>query len=471
MNKQDRQTALWLITFLLLSVLFYWINSSPWFEAAVIDNLARFHATAAARGLSLLGLSLAQEGSTIIGATGPVEVAGSCTGTLVFLLFSAAVLPFPAPWKMRITALALGALLLFAVNLLRISLIVFVVSRFPGALWTLHVVVGQVLVIAAMITFFLWWTKRSETGIFFSLTRSRRAMARGVSLFVLGYLAGYWLYGLFLQSTAGAQIQYVVGRHALWLIDAMNRAAGSRIEAFAAAPVDLVEGCLASPMPVFLAALVLSWPAAWWKRLLVILAGFLPLFYLYHLLRAVLIAATLGFQGKGENLVYHLYGQLVLGLVLLIAVAFHLRHRAGIRMAARLAAGLAAGLVAALVAGFLSRNLLIPALGGILTETGALSYNPQQSVSRMPDLQAFCWTCLMVITPYWGRMGKAFAVAAGILGVFLILAAVVALIEVFRLTPHVGLFKLGAVLLPFLLYIPFLTGKGRSIPSHAGDSA
>ena len=40
----------------------------------------------------------------------------------------------------------MGFLTLLLINLLRTSLIVLVVSRFPGSLWTFHIVIGQMMV-------------------------------------------------------------------------------------------------------------------------------------------------------------------------------------------------------------------------------------------------------------------------------------------------------------------------------------
>ena len=306
----DRSSMIWVVSFVILVGFFYWVDQHALFQKTVVDPLSIWTAKATVFILSLLGLSLSLDGTTVMGPLMRLEIAQSCSGSFVFLMFAAAVIPFPAPWQSRLKGILAGLITLILVNLLRTSLIVLMVSRFPESLWTFHIIVGQVLVIAAMIGLFLWWAKGGGRVDLFPRLKNNRAIFGSLALFCVAYVAGYILYGVFLNSALGLFIKSVMETQTSWILDMLNdHVFKIHITAFSAAPVRLVEGCLSSPVVVLMGAVVAAWPAKWWKRLLVIVIGFIPFFYIYHLVRAVLISLTLAFQGKDGNLVYNFYGQ------------------------------------------------------------------------------------------------------------------------------------------------------------------
>lgn len=435
--------------------LFYWLDSNAWFQAVLIEKASRWNAAAASLILSLLGLALKQEGSALVSASGSVEIANSCTGSFVFLSFAAAVIPFPAPWKARLKGLLGGFAVLTTVNLFRIALIVLVTSRFPEALWTFHVILGQIIVITGMLSFFLWWIKQSENPDFFSFTRSSRKMFKVLLLFIVGYAAGYWLYALFLKSVPGLLIKEMIGRHATHLTSAAKIFFTVSGSDDAPPAIELIDGCLSSPMIVFFAAVIFAWPGDWKKKLLIIVLGFIPFFYGYHLLRAVLIFATLGLQPRETNMAYHLYGQVMLALFLLLLIAAprpdHAKSRSDDSWGWRLLTGLVSGLVLGMGVFYLSENIS-PILTHTITGLPQLSRDPQQTISLMPFLQTFIWTALMGISPGLTPARKGIGIVLGALGVILVFAGVVVFLEIFQLSPHVGMAKLGVVLAPFLIY-------------------
>jgi len=457
LKLQNKKEAVWFIYFLVLMGLFYWLDHTPWFQTVILEKLARLNAGAATIFLSLLGLGLKQTGTTLVLPSGSIEIARSCTGSFVFMIFAAAMIPLPVPWKTRLLGLLAGFMVLLGINLFRISLILLVTSRFPESLWTFHVILGQIIVIAGMLFFSLWWIKQAKNPIFFSITRSNRIIFKTIFLFIIGYSCGYWFYGKFLENPLGLWVKQMVDGHASWLAGAMNKlfffCAGTD---YTLPSVKLIDGCLSSPMVVFFAAMVFAWPGALKKKLLIIFLGFIPFFYAYHLLRAILIVATLGIQAKGNNIAYHLYGQIMLTLALLVFAEFFWRRKQGPpstpKMMGQLLMGMATGFVLSLGTVFLANKVLAPVLVEVITGARDMSYNPQQTISLMPGLHVFIWTTLMWITPGLEKLKKWMGVCLGIIGAFLIFAGFIALVEIFRLTPHVGIVKLGVVLLPFLIY-------------------
>jgi exosortase/archaeosortase family protein len=372
-------------------------------------------------------------------------------------MFAAAILPFPTSWKSRLKGIALGLLTLLFINLLRTSLIVLVVSRFPGSLWTLHIVVGQIMVIAGMTGVFLWWLKGNRQEILLPFLRSNKTIFRALSLFTIGYLGGYWLYHLFLESPLGIFVKKLIATHTFWIMSSLNDLFfQTQLTQLSAAPVRLIEGCLSSPMVVVFVAVIFAWPTRWWKRGLIILLGFIPFFYLYHLIRVILISVTLGTQSGEVNLAYNFYGQIVLSLVLFAFVAyFWCSTKKSISYGKFFVLFMTSALIAALVvsgAGWLARHLLIPFLTERITGLTALSYDPEQAISFTLDLQIFIWISLVGLTPglTWARK-----LLMGFSGVFIAMiafAAGVAAIETLYLTPHKGLYKLSVILLPFAAY-------------------
>lgn len=453
----DRQNIRWIILFCMLMGLFYWLHQSRWFQEAVLGELPYLTAKATAWILSFLGLHVKQTSTVIITASGHFEIAESCTGSFVFMMLAAAILPFPSPWKSRLEGLLLGLVTLVLINLFRTSFIVLVASRFPTSLLTLHVIVGQIIVIVGMMAVFLWWARSNQQNVLFFYFKSKKSVIRTLFLFGIGYLCGYWLYQIFLDSSFGLLVKQLIERHLLWIISLFkdtfirNQAATSLFQ-----PVRLVEGCLSSPMIVLIVAVVFAWPARWWKRVLILLLGFVPFFYVYHLVRALLISISLSTQPNEINLAYNFFGQVFLTITLFAWVAYlWCSKENSISYGRFFGLFLKSGLIALVVAlglGWFGRHILIPFLASRITGSTALSYDPQQTISSMADLQTFIWISLVGTTPGLSHAKKWFSSSLGALAALAVLATVVAFIATFQLAPHVGLFKFVVILPPFAVY-------------------
>jgi len=437
--------------------IFYWVNQSQWFQDIISDKLAILNARTTSWVLSLLGMHVQQTGTTVITSTLPVEIAESCTGSIVFLIFAAAVLPFPSSWKSRLKGLVLGLLALLFINLFRTCLIILVVSSFPGSLWTWHIVIGQIIVITGMIGVFLWWAKNNQQHVQFRLLRTNKTIFRALCLFTIGYLSGYQLYQIFLESAFGFFVKKLIETHTFWILSSLNSLFfRTQVSPFTAYPFKLIEGCLSSPMVVFFVAVVFAWPTRWWKRLVIILIGFVPFFYLYHLLRALLIAVTLCIQPKEVNFAYNFYGQIMLSTAGFAWAAYfwcsikkvisYKRYSALFLTWALIAAVTGAGV------GWLARHILVPFLTERMAGSTALSWDPEQAVSLTIDLQIFIWVSLMGSTPGLIKIKKASFSLIGIAIALVFFTIGVAAIETFQLAPHKGMCKLFVILMPFAVY-------------------
>jgi exosortase/archaeosortase family protein len=467
----NRQNTKWIILFCLLMGAFYWLDQSSWFHQFFLSGLSQLIAHITSWILSFLGLHAEVAGGAVITASGRFEIADSCTGSFVFMMFAAALIPFPIPWKSRLWGIFLGLLTLLFLNLFRTSLIILVASRFPQTLWTFHIIVGQVIVIVGMLAVFLWCTKDNPENRHFSLFKSNRSILRALGLFCIGYLCGYWFYQIFLDSSLGFWVKGLIESHSLWIMSVLNDAISpDKSKTFSFQHVTLVEGCLSSPVVVIFVAAVFAWPAKWWKRILIILSGFVPFFYGYHLLRTILVAFTLSFQPKEVNFVYNFYGQalLIMALFALVAYAFCSKQKT-ISYGKFLRLFLVSALIGAVVTlglGWVARHMIIPLVTDRIYGSPLLSYNPDQAISTMVDLQVFIWLTLVGTTPGLSWSRKCLSGFFGIMAASAGFVGVVFLIETFQLAPHKGFLKIAVILLPFVVYYLWRFSPKRRTKRH-----
>jgi exosortase/archaeosortase family protein len=465
-HSTDRSTLVWMVSFLALVGIFYCLDQTPWLQEAFVPRLSRWTAGGTVFILSFLGLQLKLAGSTIIGPSLRLEIAASCSGSFVFLMFAAAVIPFPAPWKVRLKGLMMGLLTLLLINLLRTSLIVLVVNRFPGSLWTFHIVIGQVMVIVAMMGVFLWWAKRTRGETSPPFLKKKRAILRVLLLFCVGYVGAYIPYQIFLESRLGLFTGKLIEIHMQWVLSFFNTHFFiGHLPSFSPVSVQLVAGCLSSPIVVLLVAVVFAWPAKWWKRLLVIFLGFIPFFYGYHLFRAVLVSLTLGFQTKNVNLVYNFYGQVFLVLVFFGVLGYLRCSRQKVMSYPKYLRILTFSCIVALAVaagfGWLANYAILPWLVEGVSGSMALSYDPEQAVSTMLPVWVFIWLALVGVTPNKPLPGKSVMGLLGILVALALYVVTIILFETFHMAPHKGLLKLFVIFLPVSAYWAYLTLSGK----------
>jgi exosortase/archaeosortase family protein len=96
-------------------------------------------------------------GTTIRAAGGGLNIVNGCEGTETWFLLCAAFVIVPLRWRARLAGLALGTLVVFAVNELRV-LALFYTNRSNAELFNLlHSIVGPIAVIVVVAGFFYAW--------------------------------------------------------------------------------------------------------------------------------------------------------------------------------------------------------------------------------------------------------------------------------------------------------------------------
>jgi exosortase family protein XrtM len=91
-----------------------------------------------------------------------LEIVRGCDGSGVWFLITAAVLAFPAPWRMRALGILGGVLLVYLLNLARLSVLYFVVARAPDWFLPLHTYFIPTLLIVLVSLYYLAWVSRAS---------------------------------------------------------------------------------------------------------------------------------------------------------------------------------------------------------------------------------------------------------------------------------------------------------------------
>lgn len=97
-------------------------------------------------------------GSSISSDRATVQVALGCDGVDVALMVTAAVAAFPMTKRRKLLGILAGIALIYACNLARIMTLWGVLRFFPAAFESMHVAVGQTIIIVVGVLFVGFWT-------------------------------------------------------------------------------------------------------------------------------------------------------------------------------------------------------------------------------------------------------------------------------------------------------------------------
>ena len=146
---------------LLLSPAFLLLALYP---AENLDVVTHTYARVCTALLGLLGEDVLRTGTLIEAVRRPtaLEVAPVCTGYFVTWIYASAVLAFPATWIERAKGLVLGVVLVFTINVVRITSLFYVLESFPEHFDEVHLVVWQsVVVLVVALTWYGWAARRA----------------------------------------------------------------------------------------------------------------------------------------------------------------------------------------------------------------------------------------------------------------------------------------------------------------------
>lgn len=126
----------------------------------VIEPFTGLVAKASGFTLSAIGQGTKMYGTVIRNDRFGVNIRNGCNGVETMIIFLAAVVAFPAPWKSRVIGLVLGILAIQVVNLIRVVALFLTGVYFPDWFDSSHTVVWQSIVIAFGVLLWIFWANR-----------------------------------------------------------------------------------------------------------------------------------------------------------------------------------------------------------------------------------------------------------------------------------------------------------------------
>ena len=104
--------------------------------------------------------------STILRIPGAaLDIRFGCNGLEAMLIYSIALLAFPAPWIKRVTGILAGFVIMQALNIVRIIALAFVRVHCPGFFELFHIYIAQGILIAVALVLFIAWIGYAQKGV------------------------------------------------------------------------------------------------------------------------------------------------------------------------------------------------------------------------------------------------------------------------------------------------------------------
>jgi exosortase H (IPTLxxWG-CTERM-specific) len=158
--RKNRRELTFLILFVVLLGGSFTLISLNWVNDHVVEPFTGGVARVSGATLDLLGQDVRMQGTIIRGRRFAVNIRNGCNGVEAMLIFLAAVLAFPAPWRARLLGLALGVVAIQAVNLVRVVALYLTGAYFPSWFDASHTVIWQTVVILFSVLLWIVWANR-----------------------------------------------------------------------------------------------------------------------------------------------------------------------------------------------------------------------------------------------------------------------------------------------------------------------
>ena len=159
-RQRNRRELTFLVLFVVLLGGSFTLISLNRVNDHVVEPFTAGIARVSGATLNFLGQDVRMQGTILRGRRFAVNIRNGCNGVEAMLIFLAAVLAFPAPWRSRLVGLALGILVIQAVNLVRVVALFLTGAYFPRFFDSSHTVVWQTVVILCAVVLWLYWAGR-----------------------------------------------------------------------------------------------------------------------------------------------------------------------------------------------------------------------------------------------------------------------------------------------------------------------
>ncbi len=158
--KSYRQEIIFITLFVgILGGGFTFISLTP-VNDNLIEPFTGWVAKASGWSLNAIGQGIQMQGTIIRNERFAVNIMNGCNGVETMIIFLAAVIAFPAPWKARAIGLVLGSLAIQGVNLIRVVSLFLTGAYFPEFFDSSHTVIWQSVVILFGVVLWIFWANR-----------------------------------------------------------------------------------------------------------------------------------------------------------------------------------------------------------------------------------------------------------------------------------------------------------------------
>jgi len=120
----------------------------------------RFLAGSATWLAALTGSRARVAGDQIHVGTLTIDINYECTGAYVLLILLTFLLAYPASWKARLAGAGIGVSLMTAINILRISILIWVAQLRPDLFTYFHEYVWQGVFLVLVVAYAMLWVER-----------------------------------------------------------------------------------------------------------------------------------------------------------------------------------------------------------------------------------------------------------------------------------------------------------------------
>ena len=144
------------ITYLLLmGAFFFVIGFTPIQKVIDVNGLyTQGVVTATAKALGILNIPCTYRGSIIQLPTISLDVKFGCNGLEAVMIYSVAVIAFPATWKKRLLGIISGFFIIQVINVLRIAGLAYSGIHFQHLFQYIHIYIAQGMMIAVSLGIF-----------------------------------------------------------------------------------------------------------------------------------------------------------------------------------------------------------------------------------------------------------------------------------------------------------------------------
>ncbi len=157
MALAPRQTR-FLIVFAVLLIAFYAVITIDAVDRRVVLPFTAALARVSGAALNLIGEKVLVTGTVISGTRFAVDIRGGCNGLEAVVFVCAAMLAFHAPLRKRILGALAAAVILEALNVIRIDSLYLLGVYHRNVFDMFHLAVWQTLMFGAAVFLFLIWT-------------------------------------------------------------------------------------------------------------------------------------------------------------------------------------------------------------------------------------------------------------------------------------------------------------------------